>query len=420
MAQNESWNEAWRAVLAEVEARVPPGTMDMVRKNNDGLTKLPWGACSLPSLSEEETCFWDGLEVKTSDSDMVFVLKTRNIPPGGEWKFERLPEKENAFYLYIPPDNINSCLTLPPDALAIVAAVLNMGHANWWNRPRHKALQCSGGATSAVFSPDGETIAGGVHNDVCLWIVETGMCIFTLQGHRLAVTSVAFSPDGTRVVSGSVDGDVKVWRLDTKECVMTLRRHNDVVASIAFSPKGKRIVSGSYDGTIRVWNAETGRCKRVFLDGRWVFSVAYSPDGKRIVSGSSNGTVRVWSTKSGRRKRTIQNHSNVVSSVAFSPDGTRIVSGSYDKTVRVYNADTSMCERTFCHLSPVISVAYSPDGTHIASGSDDGVKVWDAITESAEYKQMSRNQTVMSVAYSLDGEWIVGVLFDKTVRVWPI
>ena len=48
----------------------------------------------------------------------------------------------------------------------------------------------------------------------------------TLTGHSAAVNSVAFSPDGTRVVSGSDDNTVKIWDSQTgtevSHCVLTL------------------------------------------------------------------------------------------------------------------------------------------------------------------------------------------------------
>src|SRR5262249_48766716 len=58
------------------------------------------------------------------------------------------------------------------------------------------------------------------------------------------------------------------------------------VLSVAFSPDGKRIVSGSEDRTLKVWDAQTGQETRT-LEGHTgiVYSVAFSPDGKRIASG---------------------------------------------------------------------------------------------------------------------------------------
>ena len=61
------------------------------------------------------------------------------------------------------------------------------------------------------------------------------------------MTSVAFSPDGKRIVSGSGDRTVKVWDATTGQETLTLKGHTRTVRSVAFSPDGKRIVSGSED-----------------------------------------------------------------------------------------------------------------------------------------------------------------------------
>jgi WD40 repeat protein len=65
---------------------------------------------------------------------------------------------------------------------------------------------------------------------------------------------VAFSPDGTRIVSGSDDNTLKVWDAQTGQETLTLTGHKETVNGVAFSPDGTRITSSSYDGTIKVWD----------------------------------------------------------------------------------------------------------------------------------------------------------------------
>ncbi|THU75609.1 WD40 repeat-like protein, partial [Dendrothele bispora CBS 962.96] len=77
-----------------------------------------------------------------------------------------------------------------------------------------------------------------------------------LWGHDSRVNSVAFSTDGTRIVSGSDDKTIRLW--DTATGVQVgdpLQGHDDYVKSVAFSADGTRIVSGSDDRTIRLWHA---------------------------------------------------------------------------------------------------------------------------------------------------------------------
>ena len=75
-----------------------------------------------------------------------------------------------------------------------------------------------------------------------------------LHGHEELVYSVAFSPDGKRIVSGSYDNTVKVWDAESGSELITLKGHKSGVRSVVFSFNGKRIISGSLDGTIRLWD----------------------------------------------------------------------------------------------------------------------------------------------------------------------
>ncbi len=160
--------------------------------------------------------------------------------------------------------------------------------------------------------------------------------------HSEFVLSVAYSPDGGRIVSGSYDKTLRIWDAQTGAPIgEPLGGHEYSVRSVAYSPDGSRIVSGSEDNTLRIWDAQTGAPIGEPLSGHEdsVWSVAYSPNGSRIVSGSSDNTLRIWDAQTGAPiGEPLTGHEDGVWSVAFSPNGSRIVSGSEDNTLRLWNA----------------------------------------------------------------------------------
>ena len=108
-------------------------------------------------------------------------------------------------------------------------------------------------------------------------------------------------------MSGSHDKTVRVWDASDLAAgpLATGFGHGSFVYSVAYSPDGSRIVSGSHDKTVRVWDASdlaAGPLATGSGHTSSVTSVAYSPDGSRIVSGSGDSTVRVW------RRLTFVNH----------------------------------------------------------------------------------------------------------------
>jgi WD40 repeat protein len=297
----------------------------------------------------------------------------------------------------------------------------------YWQPKTHLALKTLRGHLDAVksvaFSPDGQRIVTGSEDHTAkVWDVASGRELLTLKGHRAEISSVAFSSDGQRIVTGSWDKTAKVWDAASGKELLTLKGHTDEVWSVAFSPDGQRIVTGSGDNMAKVWEAASGATLLTLKRHSFgVRSVAFSPDGQRIVTGSDDQTAKVWEAASGKELLTLKwPQPGTVASVAFSPDGQRIVTGSDDQTAKVWDAASGKELLTLRgHSGWIPSVAFSPDGQRIVTGGGDNMaKVWDAASGTNLLTLKGHSSGINSVAFSPDGQRIVTGSGDNMAKVW--
>ena len=293
------------------------------------------------------------------------------------------------------------------------------------------------GVSGAVFSADGQHIAcAGGDGMVKVWDVNSGQERMSLNapgdrfnGSPVPLLSVAFSPEGKRLVAGYGftnvygTGKMKVWEVASGKEVLSLKGDGMAgIRSVAFSADGQRIVSGSGAGKVQVWDVRTGQETLSIKASDWLSCVAFSPDSSRIACGDGR-RVRLFDAGTKQETLTLIGFNGDVSSVAYSPDGKRIVGSSFLGNlgeVRMWDADSgkeAFPAKTF--PVGVSSVAFSPDSKRFVSGgSDQRVKVWDTASGQEVLSLKGHSGRVNSVAFSPDGKRIVSSSDDQTVKVW--
>jgi WD40 repeat protein len=257
------------------------------------------------------------------------------------------------------------------------------------------------------------------------YMEPAGPLLRVLEGHDGEVESVAFSCDGTRIVSCGADQTLRHWDARSGEAVDTPLCHEHS-RRVGFSPNGTSIVSEN-GGVLRLWDAKSGEpiSSPVHVIGHHLTCVAVRADGMRIVAGMRDGTLLLWDLESGKALGIqLLGHEDNVGSVAFSPDGTRIVSGSEDQTLRLWDANSgeSIGGSMKGHKSSVDCVAFSPDGMRIVSGSHDRtLRLWDARSGEPNGDPLQGPQRgVTSVAFSSDGTRIASGHTDGMLRLWNV
>jgi len=267
-----------------------------------------------------------------------------------------------------------------------------------------------------------------------------------LSSHTKRVNVLAFSPDGTLLVSGADDHLIFVWDVASGKEIARLNGHTLPINSVAFSDDGNSIVSGADDKTVCVWNWQERRKRfvlelsspvyraryyhdndiyvsfwdgsghRYLRDGHRVDSYRYedlptclavSRDIDQLAYGSSCGVIRRWALGTLQYKGEIitLGHGIRLNALTFSPDGQTLASGAEDGTVYLWRNVPALAARLLKgHEAQVKDIAISRNGKLLVTGSSSGeVACWDTTTGlMVTYDGTAHSGPVIHVTFSND------------------
>lgn len=152
----------------------------------------------------------------------------------------------------------------------------------------------SGADFGLAFSPDGQRIAAG-HGDAAaiLFDASTGQEVMPLYLGNSGAARLAFGPNGKRLAVAAIGlGRVRIFDAPHTSETTFLGGHTDAVTSVTFSPDGSRIYSESANEKL-VWDVAA---LKTIPDALWeppAKPIHTSPDQRWFVTTEANNVVLV-------------------------------------------------------------------------------------------------------------------------------
>jgi WD40 repeat protein len=329
-----------------------------------------------------------------------------------------------------------------------------------------KSVLGSFGATAAAFSPVRDEVVTGDKQGVVrvFGLANPAAPLAELHQHTSEVQSVAFSPDGGRVVSGSSDHTARVWE-GPNGTSFALRGHTGQVSQAMFNASGTRVATVYLDGTVKIWDTTPFRATPVELpdlaypsdarldtrgdrslnfafddteghnvvivrdtrSGRRLltlegrrrrFDAAMSGDGRVVVVTTPDGNhAKIWDVASRTARASLNGAGDIFRAPALDADATRAVTAGA-RTVTIWNARSGARERVLS-VPGVTAASFSPDGRVIALVGKHAGSLWDAKTGTLIAHLHGAGDVFRRPQFSPDGTLLATVAGDgSTVQVW--
>lgn len=316
------------------------------------------------------------------------------------------------------------CIAFTPDGSSITTAT---------SHPRISLLE---GEDSFCFPHDSS------HSRMTSWAVETGELIRefegekdlittrvvdpesqsrikevrTFEGQREVITSIAYSTDGTTLLSGGQAetssfgrgfGQLKTWDVRNGKVKVTLDRVKGQFEHARFSQDDRIVLSVAYRSRVEsadprsleselsqdqiqivTSDAETGAAR---LRSGWALGphgfggirLIFSPSAQ-IVAAVSGKEIRLCAVNTAQEPRLLSGCSESLSHAAFSSDGNRIAANSYEGPIYVWDLSSESNSPIEINTEgdPVSGVAFSPEGRTIVACGRRCLRFWNASTGS--------------------------------------
>jgi WD40 repeat protein/tRNA A-37 threonylcarbamoyl transferase component Bud32 len=288
------------------------------------------------------------------------------------------------------------------------------GAARIWNTTvaeRHVNLDSA--IHAIAIAPDG-TVAAATDDSLVRLI--RGDRTVELHGHIGSVLAVAFTPDGTRLISAGEDADAIVWDVASGQQLRVFGAHEKPTRALAVLPRSEKVVM-LVAGTLEVWSLSTGTFVARLAAPGSIDAFAVNSVTGAIAAVGQDGTFVVWD---GRGRLTTRPGGAAFTAVAYAPDGSALVTAGRG-AASVWNVSDDVVGTAEAKLDggtgEVRSVVVTRELV-VTAGNDGTAIVWDRDKGKQLGTRDRHERPITSLALRGSTLWIASE--DRTLNAWDV
>jgi WD40 repeat protein len=301
---------------------------------------------------------------------------------------------------------------LPPGAVARIGTV-RLRHGNT--------------VSSVAFSPDGKRLVSTDWQTVAVWDVRTGRTLgFRFLPPQYRCWPVV-SPDGTLIACRLANGNLGIMETESGKERCSFPSKEGRVHQLTFSRDNRWLACNDDDGNVFLWDVSAKRSRRWTSPGKDPLHCrhAFTPDGKTLIHATKAGHIFLWDVTTGKELCHIEPDKKKeyhLNGLAVSPDGQVLATLNNWWRIELWQVKTGKFLHEIKAYGSWCGPIFSPGGKELLCGTREGeVLFWDVGTgKPSRQLRGDRKGEAASLAFSPDGKLLAAGGHDHAVHLWDL